>query len=141
MGEEEKDEELGEIFGEKIFNSEETTEHSDLVEDINNSVMEKDPNHLLKKEAISSIENEAQKSNEYGEATPRLSSKDIDAYWENDQNTGEEHSLGSVATPDQDQVDAVSEPWGLEYEDEEELNINKKVKRKRKEIENLEQER
>lgn len=43
-------------------------------------------------------------------------------------------------TPDQDQVDSISEPWGTNYKSEEDLNIEKKIRELEQSRENDEEE-
>ena len=63
---------------------------------------------------------------EYHSTSPELSGGDIDAAWER-ADAGEETVGGSSPTPDQDIVDQLGEAVGLTYEDNEPLDIEKKV--------------
>jgi len=80
------------------------------------------------------------KSNLNNQNTPGIASGDIDADWQDDQNTGEEGSLGSVETPDQSEVDDVSEPWGLNQPADESLDISKKRSKLNEERKHIEEE-
>jgi hypothetical protein len=63
---------------------------------------------------------------EYHSTSPELSGGDIDAAWER-ADAGEETVGGSSPTPDQDIVEQLGEAVGLTYEDNEPLDIEKKV--------------
>jgi hypothetical protein len=58
--------------------------------------------------------------------SPTLSGGDIDAAWD-ESDVGEETVGGTTPTPDQDVVDELGEAVGLTYEDDEPLNIDKKL--------------
>ncbi len=68
-----------------------------------------------------------EKLNQYNGMDPTLSGGDVDAAWEDSNQTGEESVGGSVSTPDQDIVDELGEAAGLTYKDYEELDYDKKV--------------
>lgn len=67
--------------------------------------------------------------------SPELSSEDIDAYWQGANTDGSETSGGSSPTPDQDRVEDIAEPWGLRYESDEEINLEKKIEDQEKDRE------
>jgi hypothetical protein len=52
---------------------------------------------------------------------PKLSGGDVDAAWQEAESVGDEAVGGSVATPDQDNVDEIGEAVGLEFQDNQEL--------------------
>lgn len=64
---------------------------------------------------------------EYSAVSPRDSGGDVDADWERAQVTGEEAVGGSVATPDQDNVDELGAAWGIAYSDEEPIDTIEKM--------------
>ena len=61
-------------------------------------------------------------------SSTRLSGGDVDAAV--DEGAGEEAVGGSVATPDQDIVENLGRAAGVTYEDDEELNLVEKVKKR-----------
>jgi len=63
---------------------------------------------------------------EYHATSPELSGGDIDAAWDR-ADVGEETVGGSSPTPDQDVVDQLGEAVGLTYEDNEPLDIERKL--------------
>jgi len=63
---------------------------------------------------------------EHHSASPKLSAGDIAAAWDR-ADVGEETVGGPSPTPDQDVVDQLGEAVGLTYEDNEPLDIEKKV--------------
>ncbi|MFO8037506.1 MAG: DUF6335 family protein [Anaerolineales bacterium] len=65
-------------------------------------------------------------------SSPELAGGDIDADWESaDTGGGAEAVGGTEPTPDQDVVDELGEAVGITYEDDEPLNIEKKMKERR----------
>jgi hypothetical protein len=62
---------------------------------------------------------------------PKLSGGDVDAAWREAESSGEEAVGGTVATPDQDNVDEIGEAVGLEFEDNQELRGPAEVLEKR----------
>jgi len=58
---------------------------------------------------------------EYHSVSPRLSGGDIDADWQDAESSGEETVGGTVATPDQDDVDEIGRAVGLEFPDNQPL--------------------
>lgn len=79
--------------------------------------------------AIHTLEKIEQRNN----TSPTITSGDLDADWEQGDSTGEESSLSSVETPDQSNLDEITEPWGLDYELDEELNTGKHIAKLEKE--------
>jgi hypothetical protein len=77
-----------------------------------------------------------EKLNQYNGMDPTLSGGDVDAAWEDSNQTGEESVGGSVSTPDQDIVEELGEAMGITYEDGEELDTyGKLIKRDEKRYE------
>ena len=68
-----------------------------------------------------------EKLNEHNSMDPSLSAGDVDAAWEDSVVAGEESVGGSVATPDQDNVDEIGQAAGVTYQDDEPLNSDKKI--------------
>lgn len=67
-------------------------------------------------------------------ASPDLTAGDVDADWESaDTGSGAEAVGGTEPTPDQDVVDEIGEAVGITYEDDEPLNIEKKLRERRQE--------
>ncbi len=59
--------------------------------------------------------------------SPALSGGDVDAAWD-EANVGEETVGGTVPTPDQDVVDELGEALGINYEDDEPLHTEEKIR-------------
>lgn len=68
-----------------------------------------------------------EKLEEHNSLSPRISGGDIDAAWQDANVAGDEAVGGSVSTPDQDVVDELGEAVGLQYEDDEPLDYDRKV--------------
>lgn len=68
-----------------------------------------------------------EKLNEHNGMDPSLSGGDVDAAWDDSIVAGEESVGGSAPTPDQDIVDELGEAAGLTYDDDEELDSDKKI--------------
>ena len=68
---------------------------------------------------------------EHHSTSPRLSGGDLDAAWQEASENGEESVGGSVATPDQDNVDEIGRAVGLEFQDNQELRSPEEVMAKR----------
>ena len=64
---------------------------------------------------------------EYTDTSPRLSGGDVDADWQRADSVGEEAGGGSVATPDQDQVDAIGEALGVPRAPDEEVRTSEEI--------------
>lgn len=62
--------------------------------------------------------------------TPEVSANDIDADWERADPVGEETVGGTVATPDQDVVEAIGDAVGVTYRDDEPLDPTTKEDRR-----------
>ena len=63
-------------------------------------------------------------------ASPADSGGDIDAAWEEVNTTGEEAVFGSNPTPDQSDVEANAHAMGIDYQDNEPLDILGKLERR-----------
>jgi hypothetical protein len=63
---------------------------------------------------------------EHTDTNPTLSGGDIDARWEDADGSGEESVAGSVATPEQNDVQEMGEAIGVTYQDNEELKVGEK---------------
>ena len=72
----------------------------------------------------------AAKLREHPETSPEISAGDIDAAWDR-ADVGEETPGGTVATPDQDIVEAVGKALGLTFQDNEAVDPRKLDKRDR----------
>ncbi|MFA7254246.1 MAG: DUF6335 family protein [Patescibacteria group bacterium] len=112
------------IFGEEVVSYDETL--SERENEIVSPYDQLNPDEDYTSEADSGYKHSKKVADLLTDSEPGLSSNDLDANWESSQNTGEEDSAGSVETPDQDQIDSISEPWGTSYQDEEALDVNKK---------------
>ena len=64
---------------------------------------------------------------EHNSTSPALSGGDVDADWEDANDSGEESFAGSNPTPDQDNVEENAAAMGLSYEDNEEIGVEEKV--------------
>ena len=64
---------------------------------------------------------------EHTETSPALTGGDIDADWESAYSVGDEAPGGDNPTPDQDVVDDIGKALGVQYEDNEELEGEKKI--------------
>lgn len=62
--------------------------------------------------------------------SPDVSGGDLDADWERADQSGEEAVGGSVATPDQDNVDDIGRAAGLTYQDDEPLHTGEKMRKR-----------
>ena len=65
---------------------------------------------------------------EHTETSPAITGGDIDADWESAYSVGDEAPGGDSPTPDQDIVDDIGRAVGVEYEDNEELKGETKIK-------------
>jgi len=63
---------------------------------------------------------------EHTDTDPILSGGDIDARWEDADSSGEESVSGSVATPEQNDVQEMGEAIGVTYQENEELKVGEK---------------
>jgi hypothetical protein len=58
----------------------------------------------------------------YHSVSPELTAGDVDARWQEAEDSGAETPGGHVATPDQDNVDEIGRAVGIEFQDNQELN-------------------
>lgn len=117
-----------EIFGEEIFSTEkaygqeETLDDQGLVADIRGN------DYQDKENIVNQVRQKILERRNINSLKPEISSDDIDASWQQANVDGEESSLGGQPTPDQDQIDEISRPWGLINKSDEELNTDQKRK-------------
>ena len=74
------------------------------------------------------IEREFEK---YHAVSPELTAGDIDADWQEAEDSGAETPGGHVATPDQDNVDEIGRAVGMEFQDNQELRTHEEILSKR----------
>jgi hypothetical protein len=67
---------------------------------------------------------------EHTETSPALTGGDVDADWEGAYSSGDEAPGGDNPTPDQDIVDDIGKAVGVEYQDNEELKGEEKIKKR-----------
>lgn len=113
-----------EIFGEPIEDAE-NLEIGNTDEDLLTSL---NPDENFESEAISGVQKSLKNGKQHTDTSPDFTSDDIDANWQ-DNVTSEETSLADNPTPDQDQVDAISDPWGTGYDIGEELDVLRKARK------------
>jgi hypothetical protein len=113
-----------EIFGEPLEDSEMTDVNPVQNEDVTTSL---NSDQDFEREAVSGIKKTFRSTKEETSTSPEVTSNDIDADWQND-TASEEVSLGDNPTPDQDQIDAISHPWGTDYDTDEELDVQKRAR-------------
>ena len=65
---------------------------------------------------------------DHTETSPKLTAGDVDAKWQDAYAVGDEAPGGDNPTPDQDRVDDIGRALGIQYQDNEELNPNEKVR-------------
>lgn len=58
----------------------------------------------------------------YHSVRPELTAGDVDARWQEAEDSGAETPGGHVATPDQDNVDEIGRAVGIEFQDNQELS-------------------
>lgn len=68
---------------------------------------------------------------EYHSVSPELTAGDVDAEWQEAEDSGSETPGGHVATPDQDNVDEIGRAVGMEFQDNQELRTHDEVLSKR----------
>jgi hypothetical protein len=68
---------------------------------------------------------------EYNAVSPVLTGGDLDADWQEAEDSGDETPGGHVATPDQDNVDEIGRAVGLEFQDNQELHTHAEILEKR----------
>jgi hypothetical protein len=71
-----------------------------------------------------------EKYEEHTETSPALTGGDVDADWESAYSVGDEAPGGDNPTPDQDLVDDIGRAVGIEYQDNEELKGEAKVRKR-----------
>jgi hypothetical protein len=59
---------------------------------------------------------------QYNSVSPELTAGDVDAKWQEAEDSGAETPGGHVTTPDQDNVDEIGRAVGIEFQDDQELN-------------------
>ena len=64
---------------------------------------------------------------EYTQTSPKLTGGDVDADWQRADSVGEEAVGGSVATPDQDDVDAIGDALGVPRAPDEENRTSDEI--------------
>ena len=74
----------------------------------------------------------AQRLRENPNADPSLAGGDIDAQWEMAESQGDEGAAGSVATPEQNDVQEFAGAIGISYADDEELKVGEKERERDK---------
>lgn len=74
----------------------------------------------------------AQRLRENPGTDPTLAGGDIDAQWEMAESAGDDSVAGSVATPEQNEVDDVGRAIGVTYQDNEELRAGEKERERDK---------
>jgi hypothetical protein len=126
--EEEIEDTSREIFGEEIVPTEKVFGKEDEM-DIDLPVVGINPESEEVEQSVDAAKGSIEDQRKINDSSPELSSEDFDADWQDSQVTGSETSLADNPTPDQDIVDNVSKPWGTNYEEEDELNIAKKLRR------------
>ncbi|NNF00349.1 MAG: hypothetical protein HKN25_15115 [Pyrinomonadaceae bacterium] len=67
---------------------------------------------------------------EHHSTSPQLSGGDIDAEWEDANNTGSEAVFGHNPTPDQSDVEDNAHAMGINFEDDEALDFEKKIEKR-----------
>lgn len=64
---------------------------------------------------------------EFHSSSPAMSGGDIDAEWEESEDTGDEAVFGHNPTPDQSNVEANAHAMGIDFQDDEELDFMEKM--------------
>ena len=72
-----------------------------------------------------------QELREHHSVSPILSANDVDARWQEAEDSGSEAVGGHMATPDQDIVDDIGRALGMEFQDNQELHTHDEVLAKR----------
>src|SRR5262245_61616878 len=70
------------------------------------------------------VERESEK---YPSVGPELTAGDLDARWQEAEDSGAETPGGHVATPDQDNVDEIGRAVGMEFQDNQELSAPEEI--------------
>ncbi|MGE0133425.1 MAG: DUF6335 family protein [Blastocatellales bacterium] len=68
---------------------------------------------------------------QYHSVSPELTACDVDAEWQEAEDSGAETPGGHVATPDQDNVDEIGRAVGMEFQDNQELRTHDEILSKR----------
>src|SRR5215468_2930004 len=63
----------------------------------------------------------------YHSVSPELTAGDVDARWQEAEDSGAETPGGHVATPDQDNVDEIGRAVGMEFQDNQELRTPEEI--------------
>src|SRR5262250_3541683 len=63
----------------------------------------------------------------YHSVSPELTAGDVDARWQEAEDSGAETPGGHVATPDQDNVDEIGRAVGMEFQDDQELRTHEEI--------------
>jgi hypothetical protein len=63
----------------------------------------------------------------YHSVSPELTAGDVDARWQEAEDSGAETPGGHVATPDQDNVDEIGRAVGMEFQDNQELSAPEEI--------------
>jgi hypothetical protein len=71
-----------------------------------------------------------EKLSQYHSKSPEISGGDVDAAWEDADQSGEEAVGGSTPTPDQDIVEELGQAMGIQYEDDEPLDTEGKLRQR-----------
>jgi hypothetical protein len=66
-------------------------------------------------------------SEKYHSVGPELTAGDVDARWQEAEDSGAETPGGHVTTPDQDNVDEIGRAVGMEFQDNQELSAPEEV--------------
>jgi hypothetical protein len=72
----------------------------------------------------------AQRLRNHTAASPADAGGDLDASWENSENSGEESVAGDHALPDQSDVEENAHAVGVNFEDNEELDVLDKIEQR-----------
>jgi len=71
-----------------------------------------------------------EKLDQHTSKSPEITGGDVDAAWEDADQAGDEAVGGTSPTPDQDVVDELGEALGIQYEDDEPLNTEEKLRQR-----------
>jgi len=64
---------------------------------------------------------------QYHAVSPELTAGDLDAEWQEAEDSGSETPGGHVATPDQNNVDEIGRAVGMEFQDNQELRTHEEI--------------
>jgi hypothetical protein len=73
----------------------------------------------------------AREFEKYHSVGPELTAGDVDARWQEAEDSGAETPGGHIATPDQDNVDEIGRAVGMEFQDNQELRTPEEILSKR----------